>query len=137
VNVIEYYDSTEYFNIDTDTSISSIQTGVPTNSRYWEKDQAMNTDGIQLKLDQIDRFYLSTMLMKSSGLGHNELTDFLDTIYDFAARKDFMDGDDNFQTQLGNGLYTNTVYPLLTSMMKYRDEISSRLSSGYEREEDT
>lgn len=94
----------------------------------------MNEDGLQLRLDQIDRFYLRAV-MKEKGMSHNDLTDFLDTIFDFSAKKDFIDADGNFQTKLGNGTYTNSLYPVLTSMQKYRDEIQSRLSSGYEKSE--
>lgn len=69
-------------------------------------------------------------------MDHSQMVDFLDTIYDFSARKDFMDEDGRFQTKLGNGTYTNFIYPILTRLIECRDTISSRLSAGYERSDD-
>lgn len=38
VNVIEYYDNTEYYDITTESTVSAARAESPTNPRYWEAD---------------------------------------------------------------------------------------------------
>ena len=138
VNVVEYYDNTEYYNIETETSISAAPSDNPVNGRYWTKDGAMDQDGLQFKLDQINGFYLSAMHVEDADgrkLTHDELTDFLDTIYDFAARRDFIDPNGDFQTGWFEGKYSNQIEPTFVEMKKSRDTVLKYLDDGYQPEE--
>lgn len=71
VIVDEYYDETEYFNISTDTTLSSCINQANVNERYWEKTdnlkmtEMMKYDGKQLILAEIEKFYLSAFNLKN------------------------------------------------------------------------
>ena len=138
VNVVEYYDNTEYYNIETETSVSAAPSDSPVNARYWLKDGVMDQDGMQFKLDFINQFYLSTMHVEDADdrkLTHDELTDFLDTVYDFAARRDFIDRNGDFQTGWFDGKYSNQVEPTFVGMKKSRDTVLKYLDDGYQPQE--
>ena len=52
------------------------------------------------------------MLIKNGldkSLGHNDLTDFLDVVFDYGAKRQFVDKSGYFATQLSTGEFTNTV----------------------------
>ena len=122
INVSEYFDHTEYFNICCDTSISALGGLRDVSERFWQGG-AMDRDGRDFTRQQIDRFYLSSMLVKNGltgELGHEDLTSFLDVIFDYGAKRQCMGADGYFATQLSGGEFTNTVVDRLI-----------RLSSDY------
>lgn len=118
VEVVEYYDKTEYYNIQTDTSISSINGSRQTNSRFWENNVMNNDSQMNFTLNQIDNFYLNTMMLKcglDNELNHEDLTGFLNTLYDIGATKAFIDKNDIFSSKINSDVFTNQIYDELTS----------------------
>lgn len=97
VNLIEYEDDTEYFNIMTnDRELYRIGTNtIDLNSRYWEKSEEDNFETIDTLLDSdISAFYYTTLglkLVDNSGKYRNTneiLKDFLSVVYSAGAVKD-------------------------------------------------
>lgn len=110
IGVNENYDETEYFNIETRTSVSAQLSG-GVNERYWEKTtigapEMMKGDGFQYKIAEIERFYLSTLALQNplSVIG-SSLQEFLSTIYDLGANDSFMYRD----PELSSTIFSSTL----------------------------
>lgn len=122
VGIVEYYDYTEYFNISCYTSVSAAGGTRDVSPRFWQGG-GMDADGREFAKRQIDKFYLSSMMVKDGlgeQLGHNDLTDFLDVVFDYGAKRQFTDKNGFFATTLSSGEFTNSIV----------DELV-RLSSDY------
>lgn len=136
VDIIEYYDSTEYYNISTQTTISSEDSDLVPNGRYWEGGTMDSAPVGDLTLNQIDAFYLSAMSLKSGNsgkmFGHDDLTSFLDVVFGKGADPTFIDKNGNFATRLGmDKEFTNQYYDILVRLRNDFDNLVSRKSQDY------
>lgn len=86
VNVIEYLDTTEYYNLSTDSSQYALNSS-KVNYPYWK---AENDDftGVGLALSDIDKFYLNTLNLKTAV---SDTSAFLNIIYELGADKTYID----------------------------------------------
>lgn len=92
INSVEFYDETDYTNISAATSkIGSTSSQV--NHRYWESSAVdskglLKDDGKYFKIEDIERFYLSTLNLNSPLSG--DLPRFLSAIFDLGADPTFI-----------------------------------------------
>ena len=86
VDITEYIDTTEYYNLSTDTSPAALS-GNTVNYRFWEDDSEDFT-GIGLAMDDIDQFYLHTLNLKTST---KNVSSFLNVIYELGADRGYID----------------------------------------------
>lgn len=119
VEVVEYYDTTEYYNVNTSTS-DKAQNGNYVNDRYWENAIAQDLDGnytsrdgIDIPQEEIHKFYLSTLNLKNaiSGADSNVYA-FLSTIFDLGANTSYIASDGAFVTKLSSGQYSDEVHDM-------------------------
>lgn len=112
VNVVEYYDQTEYFNIKTNTDRKSVNS-LRTNERYWERPKQTTK---QFTEDEIENFYMTEM-----GLGTDstisDFNNFLDAVFNLGANTSYVNSNGDFTTKLSSSpnLYSDTAYVKLTS----------------------
>lgn len=85
IGIQEYDDTTEYFNIKTDSTELALNYK-KTNSEYWK--QESESTGIGIAISEIDNFYLNTLNMKHSV---SNIRDFLDIVYELGADKSYID----------------------------------------------
>lgn len=135
IEVDEFYDKTNYYNIKTSTTVSSLpHLADEVNDRYWEltsveKPLAMQSDGLYYKLGTLQNFYLSTLGLKSSLVscstedGGEKLAEFLCTIYDLGANDSFIYSTSSsdsslsiFSTMLEDKQYAAQVYNRLVKL---------------------
>lgn len=92
INIIEYFDTIEYFNIDTG-SLSNV-----TNERYWEEDTIENIESdYAFTKEDINNFYQNTLECKDK-ITNTE--SFLNTLYEFGASKKTANGETiSYQTK--------------------------------------
>lgn len=86
VNVVEYLDTTEYYNLSTESTPFALNSG-KVNYPYWK---AENDDftGVGLAISDIDNFYLNTLNLKSAV---SSTENFLNIIYELGADKSYVD----------------------------------------------
>lgn len=91
IAVNEYYDMTDYFNISTEYSAKALADGGFKNpaARFWQ-DGSAQEDGLQFGLDEIDRFYLSTLNVADGRNQFRHAIEFLSGIYDVGANKSYL-----------------------------------------------
>ena len=143
VDIIEYYDTTEYYNLQTGSSSQSNddQTNPHFKDEYFRKlsDGTYDKDAMQLgldfTLDEIQEFYMSSLNLAS---GIENTTDgfirFLDTIYTAGSDDSFIDQNGNFSYRIssdpGTGIdfYASDMYQEFTQLretfQKYRNFLS-------------
>lgn len=131
VDVQEYWDSTEYFNISAVTSNKYALNYRSVNDRYFDEVFSRDADGKLVPKetgiftnDEISEFYLSTLCMKnalqypvssnemlgSSGLSSN-FYDFLSVMFDIAANPSYYDMEHNvFGSKLSDQVITHDIY---------------------------
>lgn len=109
--IIEYIDTTEYFNLKTDTSKNSINKNL-VNNLYWkDTDTFSSVTGDLIKRQTVDDFYNNTLNLKNT-LISGMLDDFLNAVYSLGANGTYMSADN----------VSGIVYP-------YELELSSSLSA--------
>ena len=90
IEILEYYDSTEYYNISTVNSNKSKYKN-NLNIQYWNSNQNdLNAENYAFTKEQIEQFYLSTLNLKQTT---NDLVTFLSTIYSAGANTSYIDND--------------------------------------------
>ena len=90
IEILEYYDSTEYYNISTVNSNKSKYKN-NLNIQYWNSNQNdLNTENYAFTKEEIEQFYLSTLNLKQTT---NDLVTFLSTIYSAGANTSYIDVD--------------------------------------------
>lgn len=136
IEVGEYYDKTEYFNISTETSFES-GSNPSVNRRYWEltsvsKPSMMGYDGMTFKLGEIEKFYLSTLNLKQTiEDSHDGMVNFLSTLYDLGASTSFKrDSDGLFSSMLESGDYAHEIYQRLIDLSNAFNGFREYLSAG-------
>lgn len=114
IDIIEYCDTTEYFNIKTNNSLNHISV----NDRYWLSSDTSNSQALDYAFDQkaIENFYLKTMQMGDVISDRQSLNDFLSTIYSLGANDSYIDDNGIFQCQLKNGVYTHDLLPIIENL---------------------
>lgn len=85
VNVVEYDDLTEYYNLSTDTTRNAAN-NTSTNERYWETKQQYG----QFEIAEIQNFYIETLKNKAN-LKADQFRDFLNVLYDIGADTSYVD----------------------------------------------
>lgn len=138
VNIQEYYDSTEYFNIATD-STASADMSAHSNARFWEltsfeNPQMMQKDGEAFDLAEIEQFYLSSLNLERSISGN--LPAFLSAVYDVGANNTFvyknLSGDLSiYSSVLSDGQFASDIFERLVDLSgSYMTFVSTYLSNG-------
>lgn len=91
IQVVEYDDTTEYFNIKTQTDGIALS-GDTTNKRFWEEDGSgfLGNSGFAFSASEIEKYYLDTL---NVGDGKTVLDDFLSVVYDLGASVSFTSKD--------------------------------------------
>ena len=129
VKLKEYYDVTEYYNINTSTSLSSDNPN-NTNKRFWENVGESEINGIEMAFSnkQIADFYLKTLCTTDTFKDETEVFEFLSSIYNLGANNFYVNPDSIFHCQLSDGTYTTELYPHLTGIHRNMNGLSSYLS---------
>jgi hypothetical protein len=139
VKVIEYYDTTEYFNLQTDSSTDSIndQTNPHFKDEYFKEtadgvyDKSVLQKGMEFSLQEIERFYLSSLNMASKiGNTTDDFIKFLDTIYSTGSNDSFIDKNGNFSYRISADFYASDMYQELTSLSDTFEKFREFLSAG-------
>lgn len=93
IEVVEYFDTTEYFNISTDYTKLAVD-GETTNRRFWD-DVVQNNGDLDINnaftSRQIEQFYLNTMLGQNKNISISNFYNFLDSMYSLGANSSFID----------------------------------------------
>lgn len=123
ISAVEYYDTTDYTNISTEMSPKS-EMSAQVNQRFWESISStispMKLDGQTFTLEEIERFYLSTLNLSEPLSGN--LQAFLSTLFDLGADPSFMfdlSGDPSlsvFSSKLSSGGYSSEIYERLINL---------------------
>lgn len=137
INVIEYFDDTQYYNQKTDTTISARYRD-SANQAFWLQNNLTADDGMSYSLAQISNFYINTMAMKDTLSTTQMLSDFLATVYNVGADRSFYDRSTGiFTTKLSSrDKYTNEIYNELTSLSASYIRYSSYISDDYSYPDD-
>lgn len=123
INAVEYYDTTDYDNISAGMTPES-EMSAQVNQRFWESIGStispMKLDGQAFTLEEIERFYLSTLNLSQPLSGN--LQAFLSTLFDLGADPSFMfdlSGDPSlsvFSSKLSSGEYSSEIYERLINL---------------------
>lgn len=123
INAVEYYDATDYDNISSEMT-DHTQLSTKVNPRFWESQGStispMKQDGQAFSLEEIERFYLSSLNLKEPLSGN--LQAFLSTLFDRGADPSFMfdlSGDPTlsvFSSKLSSGEYASEIYSRLINL---------------------
>ena len=135
VEIEEYWDKTEYFNIETDTSERS-PNGKYVNPRYFEN--LDKNSGKHLAPADIDNFYLDGLgarydLVPSGETTSSDLHKFLEAVYDAGADNTFVDWKGRLNTSLPDGAATfeyKEDFETISGVYEYL--ISSQRMYGYQ-----
>lgn len=85
INIIDYYDTTEYYNIDTNTINDK-----NLNEKYWEYDSSDYITNSAFEKSQINEFYNNTLNCKNKV---DKIENFLSTLYNYGASKTHIEND--------------------------------------------
>ena len=138
INTIEYYDTTEYSNISTETSEFS-ELSDKVNPRFWEPQNnssisPMRLDGQTFALEDIERFYLSTLNLKDPLSGN--LQAFLSAIFNYGADPSFifdLSGNPElsvFSSKLSSGEYASEIYGRLINLSDSWNGLTNYISGN-------
>lgn len=128
IELIEYWDETEYFNISAATDKTSVN-GNDTNQRYWEENQNSET----FSDDDFYNFYLKDIGLKDSEIISDrvELDKFLATIFNLGAKSTNIDKSTGiFSAKMTDGIDSVDVYGQLTSLQYHYDAFTKYISGG-------
>lgn len=135
VDVIEYWDETEYFNISTDTDGTSLN-GSSINDRYWEEPQDTGT----FSKKELEDFYLNSVGLNDNDIISDRQTmdDFMYTVFNLGANTSNIDKEAGiFSAKLADGQYSIEKYPILVELRRNKEKFDEFLSAGdYEYPED-
>lgn len=132
LDVIEYYDPTEYFNQSTDMSPTSMN-GSLVNKNFWKNVDMTMDNGLTYKLRDIQDFYLKTMAMCDQLGDGEELADFLDMVYGIGADRSSIGKDGTFRTDLTEyGRYSSEIFPIYENLNNAWKKVQSMMTKdGY------
>lgn len=132
VDVVEYWDETEYFNISSQTSDRALN-GRNVNERYWQG-QAGQRAQTGFTDDEITEFYLKKLRLSSDSSISN-LVDFLDAIYNLGANTSFIDKNNGrFTAKLSANpdLYSDIYHEMLSDLTYHYAKYEKYILSDYE-----
>lgn len=114
VDIIEYFDTTEYYNISCqNTSKSYNKKSV--NQRFWEQDQEENTNsGFCFNSSQISDFYMNELELNNKV---KDINDFLNTVFNYGATASYTDGISSYVSV--NGKDEDTTQDINTMYLTY------------------
>lgn len=88
VELIEYYDSTEYFNISCNDS-ADVKYGKTANEKFWDNlEDKIGKTTRDLPLDEIEQFYLKQMKLEKNKV--DNIVNFLSIIYEYGANNSYI-----------------------------------------------
>ena len=97
VNIIEYYDKTEYFNLETDTTLFAKNKNY-VNPKFWEEILSLTSNTANkenpkysLAFNDIEQYYLNILDTKNCMSSTAEFVDFLSTVYSIGANNIYID----------------------------------------------
>ena len=125
VQVVEYWDMTEYYNLSTDTSEAALN-GNQVNAKFWESEIA-DVTGVGLADEDISKFYLSTLNLHTVV---DDERDFLNIIYELGADRGYVD---KRTGNLVEGLLADDIYSQIESKFETLSNDYYALSN-YQRE---
>lgn len=86
--LIEYYDSTDYFNITTNNDISALNSET-TAEKFWDNFyDKIGRNTKDIPLNQIEDFYLNQLKLKNNNI--DDVVNFLSVIYEYGANDSFI-----------------------------------------------
>lgn len=140
IDVIEYYDSTNYNNISASTSRLA-SNGSTVNPRYWTKSNQQSNgllkdNGKHFSIEDIEKFYLSTLCLNTAISGN--LPNFLSTIFDIGADSTFvfnLNNDPNlsvYSSMLSSGKFVHEIYQQFIDLSNSWNEFNSILNDQFE-----
>jgi hypothetical protein len=115
VEVIEYFDEIEYFNISASSNTNSINRG-STNPRYWQGWESQNTG--QFTNNELKKFYMRDLGLSSDSMV-SDLIEFLDFVYNLGANTSYIDKETGkFTARLSSqpDIYSIDLYHELTTL---------------------
>ena len=145
VEVVEYVDTTEYFNIENENTSKSI-TKTSYNSDYfteyfsYDKNSGKvveTKEPYELDLGEIRNFYISSLALDQILDDEDELNSFLSVIFDIGKSKRYIDADLSIMVcQLSDGRSSKDMYIKNSNVLSCLDMIERYLEgSGYEFKE--
>ena len=145
VEVVEYVDTTEYFNIENENTSKSI-TKTSYNSDYfteyfsYDKNSGKvveTKEPYELDLGEIRNFYISSLALDQVLDDEDELNSFLSVIFDIGKSKRYIDADLSIMVcQLSDGRSSKDMYIKNSNVLSCLDMIERYLEgSGYEFKE--
>lgn len=94
INLVEYLDSTEYFNISTETSPLGVNSD-QVNLRYWETgNNCLSNVSKELAISEISNFYYETLKTKLYNIDTKDnVIDFLSVVFNLGANSTYAQDD--------------------------------------------
>lgn len=141
VNVVEYFDETEYYNLETVKTPKALNSG-NVNQRFWQGEGNQKTG--TFSDNEIKKFYMNDLAL-SSNSQVSDLIEFLDVIYNLGANTSYIDKNTGeFVSILSNGvkeedndIYSDTLYNQVTAINYNYNLLTSRVGDDYEYPDDT
>ena len=132
IELIEYYDSTEYFNLSTyNTNLAETSGNI--NNKFWIDNYENISQDIEKAFTnaEISDYYLNTVGINDKIKTKEELSNFLSIVYNLGAHDSFINENNIFHCQLSDKQYTYDLYPHLVGLSSnYREFYNYLLSAG-------
>lgn len=135
IEVVEYRDDTEYYNLESDRSLESITQQYNNDFKQtYFRPIAGGTisafDGKLFTLEQIKEFYLSSLGLKNHISDSTDgFVQFISSIFEVGRNDSFIDERGHFACRLNNGKYTTELWDELniisSSYMTYKGYLSA------------
>ncbi len=89
IKIVEYDDSSEYYNIKTDTSVKA-KNVEKVNYPYWQSNDILSAETQSLEFDAIQHFYMNQLKCNTT-LSSTQLYSFLKALYEIGADETYID----------------------------------------------
>ena len=141
VELIEYWDQTEYYNISTDfdnyvqascyNDVNLTKAGL-LNPKFWDNDTAkLGEITKDLPLEEIEEFYVKYLKLNNKGVKDNsQLINFLSIIYSDGTPSTFLDENTQHIVQKFNFKHNDSSEPIITDVLS--DHTFSEFKTTYE-----
>lgn len=135
VELVEYYDSTEYFNLKTDNSDLAVTSG-NVNNKFWIDNYEDVSQDIEKAFsdNDISNYYINTISFDNKIKTADELSNFLSTVFNLGAHDSFVNENNIFHCQLSDKQYTYNLYPHLVGLSSNYTEFNKYILSTGEFE---
>ena len=155
VKIIEYTDSTEYYNITAPESDISSENSALVNPKYWENEyNLIGIDTKDIPLDQISSYYMHQLHLDKRNV--TDTTEFLSIIFEYGANGSFLDSHDipvssnlsaketDYTCKLPDGSWCKDpdieeakLSNLVLSAQKLNDNVNEYVEAGYQLSNET